>query len=320
MESCIQSIDNQIRGGVELLCLDDCSTDGSYELLQELAKNYPTLKVSRNKKNSGVSFTRNQLIKSAKGKYIWFVDPDDLLYPGVAPLALREIEQRGADVLLGNYVRIQENGNITFTSLEHLHVSYVSQIDLPADNNGEQMNAIWAGIFKRDFLLEHQLFFNEKMIAQEDTLFYFEFGLRTTNIYKFQEPCYIYRQRPTSVMHTRDALRAERYYDSILELYRVYMRHFELNDYKDKDVLLEKLNHIKQSLVLTLASMKNSTKVYNQLKQLKKDGMYPYKLTTKYIPPLLPWYQKLLYYLLPIELDFWGLHMLYKIRYKIHHK
>ena len=164
------------------------------------------------------------------------------------------------------------------------------------------------------------MFFNEKMIAQEDTLFYFEFGLRTTNIYKFQEPCYIYRQRPTSVMHTRDALRAERYYDSILELYRVYMRHFELNDYKDKDVLLEKLNHIKQSLVLTLASMKNSTKVYNQLKQLKKDGMYPYKLTTKYIPPLLPWYQKLLYYLLPIELDFWGLHMLYKIRYKIHHK
>ena len=91
-------------GGVDLLCLDDCSTDGSYELLQELAKNYPTLKVSRNKKNSGVSFTRNQLIKSAKGKYIWFVDPDDLLYPGVAPLALREIEQRGADVLLGNYV------------------------------------------------------------------------------------------------------------------------------------------------------------------------------------------------------------------------
>lgn len=86
--------------------MDDCSTDGSYELLQTLKNNYTALKVSRNIHNSGVSFTRNQLIKSAKGKYIWFVDPDDLLYPGVVSLALREIEESEADVLLGNYIRI----------------------------------------------------------------------------------------------------------------------------------------------------------------------------------------------------------------------
>ena len=322
LELCIQSIDNQtsIGGGtIEVLCLDDCSTDGSYELLQELAKHHPALKVLRNKHNSGVSFTRNLLIKSAKGKYIWFVDPDDLLYPGVVSLALREIEERGADVLLGNYIRIQENENITFSPLEHLHVSYSPQIDLPVDDNGLQMSAIWAGLFKRDFLLEHQLFFNEKMIAQEDTLFYFEFGLRTANIYKFQEPCYIYRQRSTSIMHTRDSLRAQRYYDSMWEMYRVYMQHFESHDYKDKDVLLDKLNHMKQSLVLTLAGIEDSKKVYDQLKKLKEDGLYPYKLTKKYISPLLPLYQKILYYFLPIELDFWLLHILYRFRYKMNH-
>lgn len=319
LELCIQSIGNQILmggGTIEVLCLDDCSTDGSYELLQTLKNNYPALKVSRNNHNSGVSFTRNQLIKSAKGKYIWFVDPDDLLYPGVVSLALREIEEREADVLLGNYIRIQEHENITFSPLEHLHVSYSPQIDLPVDDNGIQMCTVCAGLFKRDFLLEHQLFFNEKMIAQEDTLFYFEFGLRTANIYKFQEPCYIYRQRSTSIMHTRDSLRAQRYYDSMREMYRVYMYHFKSNDYKEKDVLLDKLNHMKQNLVLSLAGIENSKEVYNQLMKLKKDGLYPYKLTKKYISPLLPLYRKLLYYFLPIELVFWVLHILYKIRYK----
>lgn len=278
------------------------------------------MKISRNRNNSGVSYTRNQLIKSAKGKYIWFVDPDDLLYPGVVSLALREIEERGADVLLGNYVRIQENEDITFSPMKKIHVVYTPSTDLPVDNNGCQMSAIWAGLFKRDFLLEHKVFFNEKMIAQEDTLFYYEFGLRTTNIYKFKEPCYIYRQRSTSIMHTRDSLRAYGYYNSMLELYRVYLRHFEQKDYKDKDVLQGKLNHMKQNLVLILASMDDSTIVYTQLKKMKKDGMYPYKITTKYINPLLPWYQKLLYLFLPIELVFWVLHLLYKIRYKINQK
>ena len=76
---------------------------------------------------------------------------------------------------------------------------------------------------------------------------------------------------------------------------------------------------MKQSLVLTLAGIEDSKIVYNQLKKLKEDRLYPYKLTPKYISPLLPLYQKILYYLLPIELDFWILHILYRIRYKMNH-
>lgn len=63
IDECLQSVVNQeIIGVYEIVCLDDCSTDGSYELLKQLADKYCNLRVLQNAHNSGVSFTRNELI------------------------------------------------------------------------------------------------------------------------------------------------------------------------------------------------------------------------------------------------------------------
>lgn len=63
----------------EILCFDDSSTDDSYERLEKLSKTNDKIKVLKNDKNYGLSYTRNRLIKEATGKYIWFVDPDDIV-------------------------------------------------------------------------------------------------------------------------------------------------------------------------------------------------------------------------------------------------
>lgn len=306
--------DKILGGGYEILCLDDCSNDGTFELLTRLAKRYSAVKVFRNERNSGVSFTRNRLISQAEGEYVWFVDPDDMLYPNVVNLALQAADDVRADVLLGNYTRVRENDKTLFEPLKSVTAYGNERLSAkPVDGGGVRMNAVWAGLFRRDFLLSNNLFFNEKMIAQEDTLFYYEFGLRTRKIFKFDELSYIYRQRESSVMHTHDSMRALRYYYSMQEMYRVYQHHYDTGDYDDKSVLLHKLAHMKQNLALTLAGLRDTKLVRTELKILKKSGLYPYR--QKVLPP--SGFQRILAYMLPCECGFWMIHLLYKARYLI---
>ena len=176
---------------------------------------------------------------------------------------------------------------------------------------------LYGGVFKREFLLSNQIFFNEKMIAQEDTLFYFEFRNRTSDIYKFDEVCYIYRQRSTSVSHAHSIQRSLKYYNSMLELYKVYQSYLQEGKCVDEEGTLDRLTHMKQSLALTLAAVYDTKYVRSELAKLKRMKIYPYSFTKRYINSSDSVVQKLLTYMLPFELDFYVLHYLYKIRHVI---
>lgn len=300
-----------------MLCIDDCSTDGSYEVLKDNSNRYKNVVISRNDQNRGVSYTRNELIKKARGKYIWFVDPDDLLYPNVVNLVIDAANKVDADVLLGNYMRISETTTYleTITHLFEPNKSLELQKNedlniLPEDTNGISMCAIWAGIFKLDFLISNNIVFNEKMIAQEDTLFYYEFGLRTKQVFHFKECAYIYRQRSDSVMHSHNADRAFKYYNSMKEMYRVYMKYYTSNLSTNREQLEEKLLHMRQNLALTLAGVNNSHLVKEELKLLKQQKLYPYQ--TNFFQKKR--FSKILDYLLKREWGFWLLHIIAKIK------
>ncbi len=71
------TIINQNFSDYEIIVVDDCSSDGSYEYLKEIEKSCDKLTVYRNERNLGIGKTRNILISKAKGKYLLFVDPDD---------------------------------------------------------------------------------------------------------------------------------------------------------------------------------------------------------------------------------------------------
>lgn len=68
---------NQNFVDYEIIIVDDCSSDGSYEYLKEIEKYSDKLTVYRNERNLGIGHTRNTLVSKAKGKYLLFVDPDD---------------------------------------------------------------------------------------------------------------------------------------------------------------------------------------------------------------------------------------------------
>ncbi|MDO8342950.1 MAG: glycosyltransferase [Cellvibrio sp.] len=87
---CLESIVLQILPGVEIITLDDCSTDRSHQLLQEFAEDsIVPITILRHDRNRGLSAARNTLLDNARGDYLWFLDSDDALHPG----ALAELQQ-----------------------------------------------------------------------------------------------------------------------------------------------------------------------------------------------------------------------------------
>ncbi len=77
LDECLNSILNQTYKNLEILIIDDCSTDNSLKILEKYQEQYPQVRVLKNEKNLGVTKTRIKAINHAKGKYLTTLDPDD---------------------------------------------------------------------------------------------------------------------------------------------------------------------------------------------------------------------------------------------------
>ena len=324
LNECIKSIIDNARGlQYEIICIDDASTDNSFDVLQALRQSLPQICLYKNNTNRGVGYTRNRLISLAKGDYIWFVDPDDMLYPGAAVRMLNAIENNDADIILGNYIRCNEED--IYSDFEpdknppfFKYVSYEDTDFLPKDDCNLSMNAIWGSLFRRNFLSSCKLSFQENMIAQEDTLFYYELSLKLNSAVKYTGPCYIYRQRQTSVMHSRNPERAKKYYLSILIMHEEYSNHFYAGNYRNEKILLDKMHHTSQNIATSLAGIPDTKYVKKELSSLKKSGLYPYRFRTEALKTSENILRRILFYLQPIEPFFWILHFIYKIKFKMY--
>ena len=318
LEDCIKSIENQPFDGMnyEIICIDDCSTDDTYDILVNLSKKYKQIRVYKNENNKGVSYTRNRTIDIAKGEYIWFVDPDDMLINGAVGY-VKKAQEVNADVLLGNYIRIKDDDQIVFDLSKNDF--YNDKIELsdrftPVDIYGETMSACWAGVFKKNFLVNNSLRFNEKMIAQEDTLFYYQFSMKTKSIYKAQTYCYLYRIRPTSIMNSRSDERMKRYFFSMLEMLRVYQEHYSNKEYDNEEVLKDKILHSRQNVATCLASIQDDSFVKEQFRYIKSQKIYPYPFRIKTLKGKESFFVRILRFLMPIKIMFYVYHYIYKIK------
>lgn len=153
LEACIESILKN-EGDFELLLIDDGSTD---EKVGEICSHYADSKriFYIKKDNSGVSSTRNFGLTQASGKWIIFVDADDLVYPHF----LSEIEKSGDhDAIFFSHYTINAKGKV------------LSKKQGPWD-----LGPVWAKAFKREALLNRNMSFKQNIRYCEDSIFLLEF-------------------------------------------------------------------------------------------------------------------------------------------------
>lgn len=107
---CVDSILAQTWGNLEVLLVDDGSTDGTGELLDELQERDNRIRVFH-KKNGGSSSARNMGIREAEGKYLGFIDSDDYVEPFMYERLYRAIRETGMPIAQGGRREIDEQGN-----------------------------------------------------------------------------------------------------------------------------------------------------------------------------------------------------------------
>lgn len=156
LNRCIDSIVKQSYANVEIIALNDGSTDNSLPILLEYEKNYPKIIRVINQKNMGVSKTRNKGIKLASGEYIMFMDNDDYIDPDYIEKFVSEIDKSNLDVVIGGYRRPDQNGKI----IEEIQLKDV-------EYSKYKIVAAWAKIYRREYIIDNQIEFLNSNIGED---------------------------------------------------------------------------------------------------------------------------------------------------------
>ncbi len=119
LRECLDSLINQTLEDIEIICVNDGSTDSSPQILEEYASKDSRIKIF-NQKNQGVSSAYNNGIKQVKGKYFTIVDSDDWIREDSCELLYETIEKRKSDILLFAYIKYQNDSFVKDRRLEKL--------------------------------------------------------------------------------------------------------------------------------------------------------------------------------------------------------
>lgn len=199
LEECLESVIHQTYENIEIVLVNDGSTDASGKICDRYSSIDKRIVVIH-KPNGGVSSARNVGIEVAQGKYIIFLDPDDYWVGNDSLLhLLRLAEEFDADVVRGEYISVNYRGEKIKTITKNK-----IGIDLkPLDSATFYINAIAGENFPVLFLFKKKaigtLRFNEKLTIQEDIDFNIKFYASEHNCIYTKEVFYVYRKRANSI-------------------------------------------------------------------------------------------------------------------------
>ncbi|MBQ8658079.1 MAG: glycosyltransferase [Clostridia bacterium] len=203
---CVDSVLKQTYQNLEILLIDDGSTDGSGNLCDEYAEKDSRIKVVH-KENGGVSSARNVGLDLAKGEYITFIDSDDYVSGNYVQALYENLKENGSDLAFCKYAHKYEND--MQNSKEHFPSKIIvdtSSVDfikffsrfISLKNN--IMGACWRILFSREIL--RGLSFNTQIRIAEDLLFVLQVIKKAKTLSFINKELYFYRINKKSAVHT----------------------------------------------------------------------------------------------------------------------
>lgn len=188
LERCIASLRNQTLGDIEIILVDDSSTDSSLEICKKMAKEDDRIKVL-SKVNEGAGMARNAALAIASGEYIGFVDSDDFVESDMFAVLYEKAQTYDSDLVLSGVIFV--DGNMFSRDGECIRKSYFdedTQFDTPqrlqklkmgivgaepedADDSKYGMS-IWKNLFRHEIIRKNNIVFeSEREMLSEDALF-----------------------------------------------------------------------------------------------------------------------------------------------------
>lgn len=188
LERCLNSLVNQTLQDIEIIVVDDGSTDGSSDIIQTFVNKYGNIR-SFQKKNGGLSDARNYGVRQATGEYIGFVDSDDY------------VEENMYEILY--YKAKSEQSQIVECNLRHTYDNFEDiEIGKKITDKKEMLmfgrSVVWNKIYRRSWLLETNVIFSKGLIY-EDVEYFLKLIPYITS-YSYVDPALVhYVQRSSSI-------------------------------------------------------------------------------------------------------------------------
>lgn len=198
VERCVSSILNQTYSDLEILLIDDGSTDDTPSIVDKLAENDCRVKVFHIE-NNGVSNARNIALKYAKGDYISIIDGDDWIEPTLFEDAMKAINENNADTFMFEYYVDYETNKKPHCVDENKYGIIDSKTAIQYSIDVENRFA-WSKIFKKE--LSNDIWFNTDIILGEDTLYICSVLANANKVVYSNKPYYHYIIREGSAVNS----------------------------------------------------------------------------------------------------------------------
>lgn len=206
LTKCLDSILNHNFNDIEIICINDNSEDDSLRVLEYYSKIDTRVRIINNKKNVGLSESRNKGLKVASGDYIMFLDSDDYIADNSLFDLYNKMKDKDLDVLFfGYHEHLLEKNVINDRTRIDYYPQIFSGMDFFCDcqdKNNEYVTS-WSAIYKRLFLKENNLRFANGLL-HEDVLFYFEVIMKAKKVSSINISYYEYIRRKNSITFSND--------------------------------------------------------------------------------------------------------------------
>lgn len=223
IKRCINSILKQKYENIEIIVVDDNSTDSTNDIVKELSEksaNITCIKLTEGSK--GVSYARNIGLDIAKGEYIGFVDADDFISENMYDMMLSKLRTLNSDVIICAYSFLYEDGK-TVNPTEYLTDAYKASfsteealLELMKMDHARFTGHVWDKLYKKEIIGDIK--FAEGIHCFEDTLFNVEVMIKANRIDFFNTSLYWYYVNEASVTNSRYN---DKIYSSIQALERI---------------------------------------------------------------------------------------------------
>lgn len=189
LKECLNSIFNQTYKNIEIICVNDGSTDNSLKILKEFESKYNNITIINLEQNQGVSNARNEALSIVKGDYVCFVDSDDYIEKDFCKELLNGFTNE-IDLVCGGHVKLNNLG--------HKISPWIPKINISSDiiNDILQLTKhrnVSQKMFKTKIIKENNILFDKSLHYMEDALFlvtYIQFCKKACGIKK---PLYVVR-------------------------------------------------------------------------------------------------------------------------------
>ena len=226
LERCVKSILQQTYAHIQLILVNDGSTDDSLAICRRYAKQDKRV-VVLDKENTGVSDSRNHGIQRAEGAYVQFVDSDDWLVPNATELLVQKAEEMQCQLVIAPFYRVLGrvvivNGHIREEKKISLQAFALQLMKAPANF---YYGVMWNKLYRRELSVEWNIRCAPDIQWCEDFIFNLHYLQHVQQVYVLQQPIYYYVKRRDSLVNTE--LRSSNLYEMKREVFVHYRDFYE---------------------------------------------------------------------------------------------